>query len=239
MPRGIPLTRITIVEDHELFAEALDLALSLEGHQVGRVTVPEAGAPVARLLEEIRRQRPQVVILDLDLGAGGDGARLIEPLRAAGVEVMVVSGSTERARLGECLRLGARAVVSKSAPLNVILSSLRCVVGGTPAMPRQEREELIALASRRDHWAREAHARLDSLSHREREVLRQLMAGRLVADIARTSFVSVATVRTQVKAIRRKLGVSSQLAAVGLAQQAGWTTTGHVPDLDDSPQRAC
>jgi DNA-binding NarL/FixJ family response regulator len=48
------------------------------------------------------------------------------------------------------------------------------------------------------------------------------MNGQPVRDIARQSFVSEATVRTQVKSILAKLGVTSQLAAVGAAHQAGW-----------------
>jgi two-component system nitrate/nitrite response regulator NarL len=241
MPRGTPLTRITIVDDHQLFAEALELVLAHEGHDVHRVEVPAHSVSVEHLIAAIRRQRPQVVMLDLGLGTSVDGSRLIAPLRARGFEVIVVSGTTDRSLLGECLRLGARAVIPKSASLNVLLSRLRCVVGGLPAMPRQEREELLELARLRHQWGREAQDRLDSLSQREAEVLAELMAGRRVDDIALASFVSVATVRTQVKAILRKLGVSSQLAAVGLAQGVGWRPQpgrfGPLPDLDDSSRR--
>jgi two-component system, NarL family, nitrate/nitrite response regulator NarL len=53
-------------------------------------------------------------------------------------------------------------------------------------------------------------------------VLGHLMRGQTVHEIATTSFVSEATVRTQVKAILAKLEVSSQIAAVGLAHQIGW-----------------
>ena len=48
------------------------------------------------------------------------------------------------------------------------------------------------------------------------------MEGRQVRQIAELSVVSEATVRTQVKSILSKLGVSSQLAAVGMAQAARW-----------------
>jgi DNA-binding NarL/FixJ family response regulator len=48
------------------------------------------------------------------------------------------------------------------------------------------------------------------------------MAGRTVSDIARVGFVSEATVRTQVRSVLSKLGVSSQLAAVGRAHDAKW-----------------
>jgi DNA-binding NarL/FixJ family response regulator len=60
------------------------------------------------------------------------------------------------------------------------------------------------------------------LSRREREVLGELMTGATVTDIARSAYVSEATVRTQVKSIRTKLDVSSQLAAVGIAIRAHW-----------------
>jgi len=68
----------------------------------------------------------------------------------------------------------------------------------------------------------------ESLSRREGEVLRLLMDGMSVNKIAETSFVSVGTVRTQVKAVLRKLGVSSQVAAVALAYKIGWDQ----PDTD-------
>ena len=72
--------RILIVEDHVLFAESLELALSVEGYDVRRVPVPcEERAPGA-LAASVVRLRPRVVLLDLDLGGFGDGVRLIAPL---------------------------------------------------------------------------------------------------------------------------------------------------------------
>jgi DNA-binding NarL/FixJ family response regulator len=60
------------------------------------------------------------------------------------------------------------------------------------------------------------------MTRREAEVLGQLMAGKQVSEIARLRFVSESTVRTQVKSILAKLGVNSQLTAVGLAHKLGW-----------------
>src|SRR4051794_17893991 len=100
--------RILIVEDHVLFAESLDLALSVEGYDVRRVDVPEDGASAGALLEKLLRMRPRIVLLDLDLGAFGDGVRLIAPLAKAGANVVVVTASADRGRWGEALRHGAR-----------------------------------------------------------------------------------------------------------------------------------
>lgn len=61
-----------------------------------------------------------------------------------------------------------------------------------------------------------------NLSKRESEVLMLLCGGVLINEIAETSFVTVGTIRTQVKAVLKKLGVHSQVAAVSLAWDSGW-----------------
>lgn len=60
------------------------------------------------------------------------------------------------------------------------------------------------------------------LTPREEEVLFALMRGAKARDICAQSFVSMPTVRSQIRAILTKLGVTSQLAAVALAYQSGW-----------------
>jgi len=63
----------------------------------------------------------------------------------------------------------------------------------------------------------------DFLTVREQVVLAELMEGHRAVEIANTAFVSISTVRSQIKAIRNKLGVNSQLAAVAMARRAGWS----------------
>jgi len=66
---------------------------------------------------------------------------------------------------------------------------------------------------------------LDRLSPRERSVLISLMEAATVREIAEQEYVSVSTVRGQIRSIISKLGVRSQLAAVVLAYQSGWPGT--------------
>jgi DNA-binding NarL/FixJ family response regulator len=221
VPRALGLTRIAIVDDHHLFAEALDVALTLEGHDVHRVPLVE---PVSnnQLLSSVLRVRARIVLLDLDLGTSTDGARLVEPLARAGMHVVIVTASLDEARWGECLRHGARVVLAKTSPLNTILATIRLIGEGRRVLGHAERERLISTFHRDRALLQSLRARLDLLSGREREVLGQLMAGRQVREIAKTSFVSEATVRTQVKSILSKLEVTSQLAAVGVAHRARW-----------------
>ncbi len=216
--------RVLIVDDHMLFAESLELALSLEGYDVRRLELPEEGGSMATLRSLALRANPRTVMLDLDLGRFGDGANLITPLARAGVNVVVLTSSQEMGRWGECMRLGARKVLPKSAALQQALSTVRRLHQGLPVVTREELEALL------DAWTRERQVkddlrrRLDRLTPRERQVLGALIEGRTVRAISKDSVVSEATVRTQVKSILNKLEVSSQLAAVGMANHVGWRT---------------
>jgi two-component system nitrate/nitrite response regulator NarL len=214
--------RVLIVEDHTLFAESLELAFTVKGYDVRRIAVPDRVGGASTLVASVLRFRPRVVLLDLDLGGFGDGIRLIEPIARSGANVVVVTGSTDRARWGEAIRHGARKVLPKSRPLNDVLATVRRLNSGLPVMDTAEREELLGLWLAERAETQSLHDRLEQLTNREREVLGHLMSGRAVRDIARLGVVSEATVRTQVKSILAKLEVSSQLAAVGLANSVGW-----------------
>lgn len=217
-----PSGRVLIIEDHELLAESLELTLSLEGHEVRRLPLPEDGGSIATLRSAALRANPRTVLLDLDLGRFGDGMALIAPLARAGANVVVVTASTDRGRWGACVRQGARKVLSKGRPLQEALATVRRLHQGLPVMSAQELESLLD-AYRDERAATEGvRRRLEMLTPREKQVLGQLIEGHNVRDIARTSVVSEATVRTQVKSILGKLDVSSQLAAVGLAHQVDW-----------------
>jgi two-component system, NarL family, nitrate/nitrite response regulator NarL len=214
--------RVVVVEDHHLFAEAMDLALSVAGYDVRRVQVSTNPAAPLALVTAIAKHHPAVVLLDLDLGAFGDGGRLVEPITQSGAHVVVVTGSNDRARWGAAVQAGARKVLSKTSLLHEVIATVRRISTGLPVMDREERDQLIA-EWRDDQVDREGvRSRLDQLTIRESEVLAHLMRGRAVRQIAGLSAVSEATVRTQVKSILAKLEVSSQLAAVGLANEIGW-----------------
>lgn len=220
-----PSTRVLIIEDHTLFAESLELALSLEGYDVRRLVLPEVGGSMATLRSTALRSNARIVLLDLDLGRFGDGMGLIAPLAREGANVVVVTASTDHGRWGACVRQGARKVLSKGRPLQETLSTVRRLHQGLPVMTSDELERLLD-AWRSDRMVTDdMRRRLELLTPREKQVLGALIEGHNVREIARMGVVSEATVRTQVKSILGKLEVSSQLAAVGLAHHVGWQHT--------------
>jgi DNA-binding NarL/FixJ family response regulator len=218
--------RVTVVDDHVLFAESVALTLEAEGYLVKRLDIATPPATLASVLAVALRSVPRVVLLDLDLGRVGDGTRLIAPLTAAGASVVALTGSTDLADWGECLRQGAKTVLSKTCPLDEVLATIRNVCEGRPVMRNEERQALIETAVRDREKTREVQTRLDRLTRREKEVLGALMRGDQVREIARQRVVSEATVRTQIKSILGKLEMNSQIAAVGAAFRVGWRPPG-------------
>lgn len=215
-------TRVTVVDDHSLFAESMVIALRAQGY-LACCVIPEAGSPRSTHLEQdVIATRPDIVLLDLDLGAAGSGMTIAGALSDEGISVVVVTGDADPSRRGEALSNGAATILSKSGPLSETLGAIARVSNGLAAMSREERERLLSAWRATANAEGELRARFDQLTTREAEVLGQLMTGKQVSEIARLRFVSESTVRTQVKAVLAKLQVGSQLTAVGMAHQVRW-----------------
>lgn len=212
---------VLLVDDHALFAQAVELGLRVAGIQAERV-VPRSAAQIIAAAGQVT-----TVLLDLRLGAGEDGAPLdgldlVGPLTEQGCRVVVVTGETGDATWGTAVERGAVTVLPKDTDLPELVSVLAAVAAGEQVLDEGRRQDLLAAARRARS---EEAARLSpfaQLSRREDEVLRALADGRSAAAIAAAAYVSEATVRTQIRAILTKLGVSSQLQAVAMARRAGW-----------------
>ncbi len=223
--------RVTVVDDHALFAETLVIALHARSVDARSVIPQPPTTTFAQLARAIVDSRPHLVLLDLDLGMVGDTMRLLTTLVSDSRSVIVVTGSADRVRRGEALAKGARAVISKSAPFSQIVDAVDRTRNGLPVMSREERADCLEKYREATESRRELETKFGLMTRREAEVLGQLMAGRQVTEIARARVVSESTVRTQVKSILAKLQVSSQLAAVGLAHELGWRP----PSDEDRP----
>jgi DNA-binding NarL/FixJ family response regulator len=213
----VPPTTVLIIEDHDLLAQSLGVALQAEGLSVVLADLQ------SDLLERAEDLRPAVVLLDLDLGADREGGEALVPaLVALGARVVVVSGSTDVLRLGTCLELGAAGVLAKSRPFEAVLEAVHAAAAGRAVMADAARQDLLARMRTSRAEQRQRLKPFTRLTPRESEVLTLLMQGRSAEAIARHFFVSEATVRTQIRGILTKVGVSSQLAAVAEAHRVGW-----------------
>ncbi|MBV8539510.1 MAG: response regulator transcription factor [Pseudonocardiales bacterium] len=211
--------RVLLIDPHLMLTDALTVRLSTAAD----LWVVGSAAPEdPRLLDMVRTARPDVITSEIGPATVAT-AVLLRRLRAAypPAHLVVLTGSHDCAQAVAAARAGASAWVSKESSLEHLLEVLRGVpLGHAFYPPRQLGVVLRAL--REDVWrARDCSARLDVLSHREREVLLRMVDGEPVSRIAAESVVSTSTVRTHVRSILIKLGVRSRLEAVSVARAAG------------------
>ncbi len=202
--------RAVVVDDHRLLAQSIAISLRQEGVECVVAPLADPGT----LVDSILAERPDVVLLDLDLGTGpGDGAELVAPLVRGGCRVVLVTASTDPVRLATAVQAGAVGVLAKTEPIEVLIAAACAAARGERVLSGEQERSILA-AARTSPFAR--------LTEREAHVLRALGDGHSVAAIASRSFVAEATVRSQVRGVLTKLGVGSQLEAVALARRSGW-----------------
>ena len=195
-----------------LVAEAVRAGLAGSGFQATTLRWPgEQEEAAVRVSPPGSDLEVGLLISDLDGCAQLRAARhLIAELSLPWVVLTTVSKGP---MWGAALEAGARIVVPNTTGFNEVCDIVVDVAHGSTVHPG-ERELLTGqwhdLLVRREEIAR----RVDSLTPREHEVLTLLHAGENVAQITRLLQVSPSTVRTQVKAVLRKLDVNSQLGAV-------------------------
>lgn len=223
-------TSLLVVEDHAVIADSLAIALRLRGFEHVDVITGQGIAAHRVVTAAEAMGSGTVVVLDLHLGDGQLATPMIAPLREHGVRVLVLTVEQDPRLLAECLEAGADGVFDKAQPFDGLVEMLHDAARGYSIMSVSAREELLAALreARLGEWRQSS--RFDDLTRRERDVLRGLVAGRNVEEIAREAGIAHSTVRTHVKSLLRKLGVNSQLAAVALARAGGWGDGGDVAD---------
>lgn len=205
--------RVLVVDDHALVAIGLQLALTARGWDVETTGGPTA----ADVVDHAKRFEPQLVLLDLNLGGIGSGIELIQPMRSTGAQVVMVTAERRRMVLAECVEAGAVGWIGKGAAVDDVDAAARHILAGGVMIGRADRAALLdELWRERANMSRN-HVPFERLTQREALVLRALIDGLNADEIAEAHYVAVTTVRSQIRAVLRKLGVRSQLAAVALA----------------------
>ncbi len=195
-------------------AAGLQLALSQRQWHVETNDAATADDVVAHA----QRFGANCVLLNTHLRNGvGSGLALIEPLRATGAHVVMLTAERRRTVLAECLEAGAVGWIGVTTPLDEVDATLARVTSGGSIIGRTERSQLLEHLRLERAQSRRAEAIFEQLTHREALVLAALTDGLNADEIARAHFVALTTVRSQIRSVLQKLGVKSQLAAVAIA----------------------
>ncbi|MCV7151310.1 response regulator [Mycolicibacterium pyrenivorans] len=205
---------VVIVDDHELFAEGLELLLTRDWGGLfvigGRTTFVEEAAELATSCDA------DLAVVDLSMPPLG-GVAAIRHIKARHprTRILALSGTDDVELAQEALRAGAEGFLPKTvrpealaAPLSTIAAGLRVV----------DPKVLDALLS---GTRKPSAAVLKALTPPEVKLWALLSTGMETADIATRMVVSERTAKRMVASLLHKLGVTSRIAAAALAGQSG------------------
>jgi len=202
--------RILIVDDHPLTRDALAALLAQQGFDVvGSAEDGEHAIAKAQTLQ------PDLVLLDLTM-PGMDGLTALPRIReqAPACEVVVLTASDGEENLLAAIRAGASGYLLKTEPPEQIATFLRGVARGDAALSGGVARRLLDRVRKGGRLDGIPEAITRALSAREVEVLLLLDEHLGTDEIAQRLFISEHTVRSHVKSLLKKLGVSSRREAL-------------------------
>ena len=210
-PVSLAAVTVVILDRHRLFARGLQAAL--EDASAGRVAVVAHEDRAAKLPDLIRRYRPQIVVVDLDLP---DGLASISAARRRnpGVRIAAMAADADATDAAvAALVAGAAGVLVRDAePETVAAQLLALASGGTVAPPAA-----VATLLRR----RPADAVITQLRGADVELWRLIAEGQETVLIARRLCVSERTAKRMVARLLQRLRVANRVQAAALAGRCG------------------
>jgi two-component system nitrate/nitrite response regulator NarL len=203
---------VYVGEDHPIYLEGLVRAL----RQRPEFDVLGSSTDGRQALEEIRRLAPDVAILDENMPGllGNEVMQAISRDRLA-TRVVMLSASVDSAVVFRAVANGVSAYLTKDSDRAAICDAVAAVARGQTVLAPQVQAGLAGEVRLREHESRPA------LSQREHEILERTANGLSAPDIARDLQISTATVKTHLRNIYEKLGVSERAAAVAEAMRRG------------------
>lgn len=202
--------RVLIVDDHPVVRAGLQTLLDARPELE---VVAQAGDGPSALAAAVEHH-PDVVLCDLRLGEGMDGVAITRALTSGPAPrpaVLILTTYDQDVDIVRAVEAGAAGYLLKDAAVDELVAAVvSAAAGETVLSPTMTRRMIATIRTRRA-----------GLSDRELEVLRLVASGLSNRSVAKTLFVSEATVKTHLNHAFSKLGVDNRTAAVAAARSAG------------------
>ena len=210
--------RIVLVDDHEMVIEGLKAMLAAFTE---RVQVVGQAVGAERALAVIEELNPDIVLCDVRM-QGSSGLDLCQALRERDRtrKVVMLSVYDDEQYLFQAMRVGASGYLLKSIGSDELVRQLEFVQRGETAIDPGMAARAVDTAARiqRDEfWPGARHG----LSQRESEILSYVVSGLSNRGIAAKLVIGDETVKSHLRSIYRKLGVSDRTGAVATALREG------------------
>ena len=204
------MAKIFIVD--ELSVIRRGLASVLEAY-AGYKVVGEAGN-IKEALPKIGEIKPDLIIIDVYRpGGGGVDAIALLQKKVPTAKVLILTDTNDKESFISSIKAGAKAYLLKASELNEIIDSIRLVATGGAVVYSSKAAKMFDMPGER--------AVEDSLSAREKEVLRLVAKGQSNREIAAHCYISETTVKAHLRRISEKLDVKNRAQAVAIAIDKG------------------
>ena len=199
------MRRVLVADDHPMYATALAMAVQ----KIDPAILVDSAGTLAEAEALARTYRHDLILLDLMLPdvQGFSGLALLRAIRAD-VPIGIVSGRDETGVMRQAAMLGAQGFLSKSSPIDRVVSAIRVLLEGGQWFPNGVNLGAVSDATT------ELAARMGTLSVAQLRVLRAIASGRQNKQIAHDLDLAEPTVKSHLSAIFRKLGVTNRTQAV-------------------------
>jgi DNA-binding NarL/FixJ family response regulator len=198
--------RVFSVDDHPLLREGIAAIIN---NQPDMLLVAQA-AKGADAIQQFRQHKPDVTLMDLRLpDMSGIDAMIAIRSEFAAARIIMLTTFEGDVEIQRALQAGARGYVLKNMPPKDLVEVVRQVHAGKKRIPEEVASNLAE------------HLGDESLTEREKDVLRHIAGGNKNRDIGEQLFISEETVKVHVKHILEKLGASDRTQAVAIAIRRG------------------
>ena len=205
-------TTVLVADDHPLYREAVSRAVSARA-DLELVAVADDGHAA---LEAIRAHAPAVAVLDVQM-PGLDGVGVLQAIGRAelATRVVLLSADVDGPTVYAAVAGGAGAYLSKASSSDHICDAIAAVARGEVVLPAEIQAGLAAQIQTQSRPAG------PQLTEREGQVLALIAQGLSAPAIGRELHLSTATIKTHMRTLYEKLGVSDRAAAVAEAMRHG------------------
>ncbi|HZJ48507.1 MAG TPA: response regulator transcription factor [Acidimicrobiia bacterium] len=209
--------RVLVVDDQELVRAGFIMILDSQDD----IEVVGETANGADALDEVKRLRPDVVLMDIRMPKmdGLEATRILRADKRSDVRVLILTTFDPDEYVYQALRVGASGFVLKDIPPHELLAAVRVVAKGEALLAPSITRRLIAQFAER--LAPPASQELERLTDREAEVLRFMAKGFSNSEIADTLYLSPTTIKSHVAGVLAKLGLRDRTQAVVFAYENG------------------
>ena len=202
--------RVVVGDDHPIYRDGIVAALNRSEQTEVVTAVADGQAALAAIVEHA----PDVALLDYKM-PGLDGIAVAHAVTRDGLStrVLLLSATTEGSVVYKAIQDGAAGYLSKDSDRDEIVNAVVACARGEKVLP----PDLVTSLATQVRRHAQTHGPL--LSERERQTLRMIADGKTVRDMAKELFLAETTIKTHIRRLYEKLGVSDRGAAVAYAMR--------------------